>query len=160
MKLSALAFVFLTFNYSALFAKELTNRLGVGFRQATVYEIQSLAASYYPTTNMGVIGVLGVDTQEENSRFVFGAGLRRIIFKEEAMNFFGGGNLHLLSIEENKETHSGMELSGVFGAEFFLDRLDSLGFNFEAGFGVTNIKKVRFRTIADHLFKAGIFFYF
>ncbi len=147
-------------------AKELTNRLGVGFRTATVYDIPSLAAFYYPNHNLGVVGTLGIDTLENNSKFAFGVGIRRIIFKEENMNFFGGGNIHLLSVEEyssstsTASTNSGMELSGVVGGEFFLSGLDSLGFNFETGVAVTNVKKVRFRTVADHIFRAGISFYF
>jgi hypothetical protein len=46
------------------------------------------------------------------------------------------------------------------GGEFFLNGLDSLGFTFETGVGVTNVKKVRFRTVGDSFVSAGMVFYF
>ena len=76
------------------------------------------------------------------------------------MNFFMGGMLTFLSREIAGVSDSGFEMSAVVGGEFFLAGLDSLGINFETGIGVTNVKKVRFRTIGDHPFRAGMIFYF
>ena len=55
---------------------------------------------------------------------------------------------------------TGFEIAALVGGEFFIHGLDSLGFNFETGVGITNVKKVRFRTLGDHIFRAGMFFYF
>lgn len=142
------------------FAKELTNRLGVGFRNAYSLELPSIAAFYYPTSDIGVLGAIGIDTKDQNSSSVFSVGLRRIVFKEENMNFFMGGALSFLSQETAGQSDSGFEISGLVGGEFFLPGLDSLGLNFETGVGITNVKKVRFRTVGDHVFRAGMVFYF
>lgn len=144
----------------AAHAKELGSRLGIGFRNAYAFDLPAVAASYYPNSEFGVIGALGIDTQELNSKSAFTGGVRRIIFKEENMNFFMGGVLSFLSQESAGTTESGFEMSALVGGEFFLHGLENLGFNFETGAGVTNMKKVRFRTIGDHLFRAGVFFYF
>lgn len=140
--------------------KDLTSRLGVGFRNAYSIDLPSVAAVYYPNALTGVVGSLGIDTKDQASRSAFLAGVRRVVFQEENMNFFMGGNLAFISEETAGDTQSGFELSAIVGGEFFLQGLESLGFNFETGVGVTNVDKVRFRTIGDHLFRAGAIFYF
>lgn len=141
-------------------AKELSSRLGVGFRNAYAYDIPSITTVYYPSSDTAVVGALGIDTEENASRSAFSGGVRRIIFKEENMNFYMGGMLSFLSREAAGSSDSGFEISGVVGGEFFLHGLESLGFTFETGVGVTNVKKVRFRTLADNPFRAGMIFYF
>jgi hypothetical protein len=145
-------------------AKELTNRLGVGVKSHATLDLPELAIVYNPSSEIQVTGGLGVDTQKDQSKFAVNAGIRRIVFKEEHMNFYMGGTLGLVNWEEadgvgtNKQ--SGFELDAVFGGEFFLPGLDSLGFTFEGGAGVISADDVRFRTIADSPFRAGIIFYF
>jgi len=141
-------------------AKELSNRLGVGFRNAYAYDIPSIATVYYPSSDTAVLGALGIDTEDGASRSAFSGGLRRIIFKEENMNFHMGGVLTFLSREQSGSSDSGFEMSAVVGGEFFIHGLDSLGITFETGVGVTNVKKVRFRTLADNPLRAGMIFYF
>ena len=141
-------------------AKDLTNRLGIGFRNAYSFDLPAVSSVYYPTAELGVVGAIGVDTQDNNSKSAFTVGLRRIIFKEENMNFFMGGNLSMLSVETAGKSDSGFEVSALAGGEFFLTGLDNLGFNFETGVAIENVDKTRFRTLADHILRAGIMFYF
>jgi hypothetical protein len=141
-------------------AKDLTSRLGVGFRNSYSFELPAIAANYYPNPETGFIGAVGIDTAENNSKFAVTGGVRRIIFKEENMNFFMSGTLSFVSSEVNGSTNSGFEICGLVGDEFFLPGLENLGFNIEGGVGVVNLGKVRFRTVADHILRAGVFFYF
>jgi hypothetical protein len=141
-------------------AKNLQNRLGVGFRNAYSMDLPSVAAVYYPSAEMGFVGALGIDTEDQNSKFAFSLGLRKRIFEEPNLNFFMGGVLSMISRESAGQTDSGFEVAGIVGSEFFLTGLENLGFNVETGVGVTNVKKIRFRTLADHFLRAGIIFYF
>lgn len=141
-------------------AKDLSSRLGVGYRDAFPIGLPALAMHYYPNSDVGIVGALGVDTAEFNSRFGLLVGVRKIIFKEDNLNFFGGGNFSLLTVEVAGIKESGYELSGVVGSEFFLSGLDNLGFNVETGVAVTSLGKVRFRTLGDNFLRAGIIFYF
>lgn len=141
-------------------AKDLSNRLGIGYRNAYAFDIPSLAAHYYPNADFGIITALGIDTQDKNSRFAFGIGMRKHIFKEENLNFFFGGNLGLLNTDDGIDKKSGFELAATVGAEFFLQGLENLGFNFETGVAVSNLDKVRFRTVGDSFLRSGIVFYF
>ncbi|MGZ5280564.1 MAG: hypothetical protein ACXWC9_11500, partial [Pseudobdellovibrionaceae bacterium] len=167
MKLGLLRFVCMSLLFSALSlasvveAKDLSSRLGVGYRNSLVtMSLPSVAMFYYPSPDFSVFGSLGVDTEDNNSKFAFSGGIRRMIFKEDNMNFFGGGHVAMVNQEIASAKDSGYELAAVVGGEFFLPGLESLGFNFETGMGITTVKKTRFRTLGDSFLNAGIVFYF
>lgn len=151
---------------SAAHSKDLTSRLGVGIKNNNSIDLPAIAAVYYPNSEVGLTGSLGVDTEEDNSKFAFNVGIRKILFKEDRMNFYYGGQVGLLNHERQNsagtgtDKDSGFELNVVFGAEFFLAGLDSLGFTFEGGLGLSSMDETRFRTIGDHPLKAGLIFYF
>lgn len=145
-------------------AKDLTSRLGIGIKNNTAYDLPQLALVYWPNTDLGVTAGAGIDTKKDSSMFTLNGGIRRVLFREDNMNFYFGGQLGLANYETTvgttTEKQSGFELSAVFGAEFFFAGLDSLAFTFEGGVGIASLKDVRFRTIADSPFRAGIIFYF
>lgn len=141
-------------------AKDLTNRLGVGIKKHTALDLAELAVVYYPVADIALAGGLGVDTKKDESRFTANAAVRRVVFKEANMNFYMGGSVGLVNFETVTKKESGFELNALFGGEFFLTGLDSLGFTFEGGVGVISADEVRFRTLAAGPFSAGIIFYF
>lgn len=145
---------------STAFGKDLSSRLGVGIKNNTSFDLPSLAAVYYPSADIGITGGLGIDTQKDNSKMTLNVGVRRILFREDHSNFYFGGQAALINDEVAGDKQSGFELNALFGAEFFFTGLDSLGFSFEGGVGVASLEEVRFRTFADHPFRAGIIFYF
>lgn len=141
-------------------AKELLNRLGVGVKQNVSIGLSELATVYHFNPEMSLAGGLGIDTQKDYSRFSANVGLRRVVFKEDNMNFYMGGSVGLLNQEQAGSKESGFELNALFGGEFFFTGLDSLAFTFEGGIGIVSMDEVRFRTIGNGPFSAGIIFYF
>lgn len=144
-------------------AKDLSSRLGVGYANqfGLDADLPSLALRYFPNSDYGLMGSLGVDTEKDNSRFGAQFKILKLVFKEDNLNFYTGAGAGLVSQEVNGHTDSGFDLSGFVGAEFFLPGLENLGLCFETGVGVTSVSsEVRFRTIGDHPLRAGMFFYF
>ena len=157
-------------------AKDVSGRLGIGYTDQFSIDIPSVTVQYYPNQELGVSTTLGVDTQEGNSKFGFMVKVYRILFVENQMNFYIGSGAAIISqkwtskLPSNKASDAdknsddnvtGFELNGYVGGEFFIPGLDSLGFSFEAGVGITSMSShVRFRTFGDHPVKAGIIFYF
>ncbi len=152
-------------------AKDMTSRLGIGYSDSfSVKPLPSLAVKYYPSQDMAVSAALGIDTNSTNSsngasNFGFGAKVNKTVFTEENLNFYMGGGAALVSVSPTTgatgSTSSGFELNGLFGCEFFVPGLDSLGINFQAGIGITSLSSgVRFRTIGETPLSAGIYFYF
>lgn len=158
-KIAVLVLMAMTFSSNA-YAKELANRLGVGVKQNVSIGLAELATVYHFNPEMSVTGGLGIDTEKDASKFSANVGLRRIIFKEDHMNFYMGGNFGLLNRETPGNKESGFELNAVFGGEFFFTGLDSLAFTFEGGIGIVSMDEVRFRTVANSPLSAGIVFYF
>ena len=61
--------------------KDLTHRLGVGYKNQFTYDLPSLAAQYYPNPELGLSAALGFDTQKEASKFGLLIRVYKIIFK-------------------------------------------------------------------------------
>ncbi len=143
-------------------AKDLTNRLGIGYANNFSTNIPSLAVRYYPNPKVAVGAELGVDTQQNNSNFGFQLNVHRVVFTEDNLNFFMGSSAGLISTQTaGSSTQSGFELAAFVGCQFFFTGLPNLGFNFDAGMGVDSISsQVRVRTIGDDPLHAGIYFYF
>ena len=168
-----LAAIIFAINFAPTFsyAKDMTSRLGIGYSDSfSVSPMPSLGVKYYSSSDLAFSAALGIDTnssntQNGNSNFGFGAKVYKTVFLEENLNFYMGGGAGIVSISPTSggagTTNSGFELTGFFGAEFFIPGLESLGINFQAGIGVTSLSSgVRFRTIGDSPLKAGIYFYF
>ncbi len=164
-KISTVFLLFLIFATSSAFAqnhnykKQLGSRLGLGVKNNTSEDLPALALVYYPNDGIGITGGLGIDTRKDNSKFTLNVGIRRILFSESQMNFYYGGQAGIVNYETAADKQNGFELSAVYGAEFFLTGLESLGFTFEGGAGMSSLRDVRFRTIGDHFLRAGIIFY-
>lgn len=142
-------------------AKDLSNRLGVGFKNQSSIDLPSLALQYWPGSELGFSASLGLDTQTSNSKFGAMAKIYRVVFQEDNLNFYLGAGAGVLSIETAGKNESGFELLGYAGVEFFLPGLDSIGFSFETGTGITSISSgTRFRTFGDSPLRAGAIFYF
>ncbi len=159
---AALVLFFLALGAQSTQAKDLANRLGLGYKNQFSEDLPSIAAQYYPSSELGVSASLGVDTADENSKFGFMVRLNKIVFMEDNHHFYMGAGAGLLSAENAAgQNESGFELAGFAGCEFFLTGLDSLGFSFETGAAVTSVSSgTRFRTMADSPVRAGMFFYF
>lgn len=142
-------------------AKDLTHRLGIGYKNQYSFDLPSLATEYYPSPTTGLSLALGLDTEKDRSKFGCMLRLHKVIFPEDNMNFYMGGGVGVINEEISASTRSGFEVAGFAGAEFFFTGLDSLGITFEAGVGVTSTSDgVRFRTVGDSPLRAGMIFYF
>lgn len=148
---------------SSALAKDLSNRLGVGYSNqfGVSDDMPSIAMRYYPNADYGLMGSIGVDTEDNASRFGFSAKVMKLVFREDNLNFYTAAMAGIVSRELNNKNESGFDLAGLVGAEFFLPGLENLSLSFEAGVGITSISsQVRFRTIGDSPLRAGMIFYF
>jgi hypothetical protein len=142
-------------------AKNLVHRLGVGLKNNTSENLPSLAAVYYASQDYAFTGGVGVDTKSGYSAMQIHAGIRKMVYFENNLNFFVGAQAGLLSYENPIDgKNNGLDIMATFGSEFFFTGLENLGFTFEAGLDMTTAKGTRIRTVADDPFRAGIIFYF
>jgi len=145
----------------SLFAKDLTHRFGLGIKNNTSESLPSLAVVYHSSKDFSFTGGVGIDTKKDYSAFQVNVGTRKVIFTENNLNFYTGAQVGLVNFETPVDgKKSGFEIMALFGTEFFFSGLENLAFTFEGGLGVASVKDVRFRTVADDPFRAGLIFYF
>ncbi len=157
--IGSIACLFLTVNS---YAKDMTQRLGAGYANQMSIETPSISAKYYATPTMAYSLDLGLQTGDDTSSFGLLGKVYRTIFPEDNLNFYMGGGAGIISQKlTGKSNDSGFELLAFVGVEFFIPGVDSLGFNVEAGVGVTSISSnTEFRTVGYSPLNAGMYFYF
>lgn len=158
---SFITLILLVLTTSMVNAKDLTHRLGLGLKNNTSESLPSLAAAYYYSKNYAFTGSLGMDTKKNYNSMQLSAGVRKMIYFEDQLNFYMSAQLGMISSENPVDGKAnGIEMLALFGTEFFFAGLDSLGFTLEAGVGVSTLRNTRVRTVADDPLRAGILFYF
>ena len=155
-------FLFAVAIFPALAAgKDMTYRLGAGFKNNGSEEIPSVAVVYFPAKDYAYTGSVGVDTRLNNSLLELTVGLRKIIYFENNLNFYISGQAGLLNTETVAAgKKSGVDLLGAGGVEFYFAGLENLGFSIEAGLMLSTLGSTRVHTVADGPLRAGIVFYF
>ena len=142
-------------------AKDLTHRLGVGFKNNTSVSVPSIAAVYYADKDLAYTGSVGIDTMKNNSAAQISAGLRSMVFYENNLNCYWSGQVGIINTDDVVNgKNSGVELLALGGVEFFFAGLENLSFTAEAGIGVSSLNSTRTYTTALDPIRAGIIFYF
>jgi hypothetical protein len=142
-------------------AKDMTYRLGVGFKNNSAEDIPSIAGVYFQSKDFALTGSVGFDSREHYSKTAVNVGIRSVIFYEPNLNAYVGGQAGLINYETPAiGKKSGAELMALAGVEFFFSGLENLGFSAETGVALATADGPRFRTLADHPFRAGVIFYF
>ena len=155
--MGALACALLSFSAAG---KDLAGRVGVGFNNefsnsTSSRQVPALSLKYGVSKSVHAQGVLGFHTVSP-AAFTFGGKLYKNIFYETNLNFHLGAALAYL-----KDTRGAIELMGLFGAEFFIPGVDSLGLLFEAGVSGSNVTGTfALKTVGFTFIHAGMHFYF
>lgn len=142
-------------------ARDLHGRFGLGynaeFANASLENGRpAVSMKYGFTRDIAAAFLLGMSTSEPKNSLV-GLKLFKNLFIETDLNFYAMLGAGILSAEEK----TGTEFLGGFGAEFFIPGLESLGFSFETGASLTNIKgSFVVSTIGVSFIHAGMHFYF
>lgn len=158
---SILAFLALVLvDSTSVHARNLSSRLGVGFvnqfsNSTTNRQVPAVSAKYGLSRDLQVSGFFGVNTNDP-SGITLGAKGYKILFFENSLNFYLAGGAAYL-----KHGKPGLELLALFGAEFFIPGLDSLGLSFESGISLSNITgSFAVKTVGFTFLHAGMHFYF
>jgi hypothetical protein len=142
-------------------AKDMTHRLGVGLQNNTSIDLPSVAVVYYAEKTLAFTGSVGFDTQKNYSQTQLSGGARKVVFLENNLNAYVGGQVSLVSTDDPVNGKgNGLEFTGTGGVEFYFSGLENLAFTAEAGLGLSTVRNTRIRTVANDPFKAGILFYF
>ncbi|MBN20698.1 MAG: hypothetical protein CL678_05355 [Bdellovibrionaceae bacterium] len=142
-------------------ARELQGRIGVGYNSefsntAATGGVPGVSIKYGLTRDFGIAGIFGMSTADP-ANTVGALKFFLNFFYETNLNFylmFAGG------LVTANNTTAAEFLSGP-GVEFFIPGLESVGFSFETGIGLTNLSgSFAIRTLGVSILNAGVHFYF
>ena len=139
--------------------KNLRGRLGLGFTNQIAVSadrtLPALSAKFYPNRGTAFGMGVGFDSRSGDSALALGLkGYKNVFFESNLIFYLGLGAAYV--------NHTGSKLQGsaFAGAEYFFERLPSLGFSFEAGVRGDNTSgSFAIRTTGDTFLTAGMHFY-
>lgn len=170
IKLFFLIIIMIVSIASNAMAKDLTERLGLGFNtqigQIGLPHLDAASVRYWINKDIGIQGDLAFmdfSPQHGSNQASFGIGGKFLynFIKEANMNFYAGGGVYVFTQPDPIDTEAGFSLSALSGIEFFLQGLPNLGFNLELDLGVRYLNDfgTAFGISADSI-NAGFHYYF
>jgi hypothetical protein len=139
--------------------KNLRGRLGLGFTNQIAVSadrtVPALSAKFYASRDTAFGLGVGFDTKNNDNALALGLKAYKNVFFESNLIFYLGGGIAYVN-------HHGSKIQGsaFLGTEFFFERLQSLGFSFEAGVrGDSTSGSFAIKTTGDSFLTAGMHFY-
>jgi hypothetical protein len=143
-------------------AKDLSNRLGLGFKNQSSTELPGHRPPVLARCRSWTF-CFSRDRHSNKQLEIWrhAKALSSDFFLRTILTSISAPVPEFLSIETAGNNESGFELMGFAGVEAFLAGLENVGFNFEFGTAITSISSgTRFRTLGDSPVRAGVTFYF
>ncbi len=137
-------------------ARDLQGRLGLGFNQEFVTRQPAVSLKYALTRDLGFEAIVGAATTAPTGTTT-ALKIFKNLFFETNLNFYFAIGAGLLTSGGG----AGAQFLAVFGAEFFVPGLESLGLSFETGASADTMSGgLVLRTLGESFLTAGIRFYF
>lgn len=137
-------------------------RLGIGMSNQVVTGIDAISMKLQKSRSLALGGLIGLDSSSESSKYALGLKLYRNIYEEPQLNFYTALSAIMFTYKSPTEdkTLNGYQVEGTFGSEFSFQGLESLGFSFEFGLGLTNNNdRTSLKTMGHNMIKSAIHFY-
>ena len=138
--------------------------MGIGASNQLANDIPAISLKVQQSKTFALGGLLGFESDQDNT--IYGAGVKfyRIIFDEPQLNFYMAGLLATLTYldEEEDKVKSGYQIDGTLGSEFHFSGLESIGFSFEFGISARDADAERgttIQTLGDQFIRAAVHFY-
>lgn len=137
-------------------ARDLQGRLGLGFNGEFITRQPSMSLKYALTRDLGIEAIVGAATTAPTGTTT-ALKIFKNLFFETNLNFYFAVGAGLLTSGGG----AGAQFLAVFGAEFFVPGLESLGLSFETGASADTMSGgLVLRTLGESFLTAGIRFYF
>jgi hypothetical protein len=148
---------------SIVFGADLRGRMGVGMTNQLANGIPAISLKVQQSKTFALGGLLGFQSDQDQTLYGAGIKLYRIIFDEPQLNFYLAGLFATETyLDDEDKVESGFQIDGTMGTEFHFSGLESLGFSVE--FGVSARKAdpnggTSLETLGDSFLKAAVHFY-
>jgi hypothetical protein len=138
------------------FALNLIGRMGVGMTNQLVADITAISFKVHRSRSLSMGALIGIDANSDSVDYGAGLKMYKMIFEEPHLNFFGGGMLALINVDDE----SGYQVDLTLGSEFHLPGVESIGFSFEFGVSINKLDdSTHFQTVGYNFIVAAVHFY-
>jgi hypothetical protein len=154
--------LFLLVSLNNSYAASLVGRLGVGMSDQLVTNMKTISLKLQQNRSTAVGGIFGIDNSEDGSHYAIGLKYYKLIYEEPQLNFYSAIAAAMFTYKNvaDDKTESGYQVDALFGAEFNLQGLESVGFSFEFGGSLYNYEsKTHIATTGYHFIKSAVHFY-
>lgn len=179
--IALISLFFLAFAAQAAVAKDLTQRISIGYNHSMGLGMpaddlsilgtanDALSVKYWFTQQFGVEGLVGMTygKLEDDKVFgtTFGGRFHANLIYEQNMNVYTGGGLGIMPVSTDiggdTDNNIGFMMQGFFGFEFFLPGLPNLAFDAEVGLQYADYDEFQsFGTYGGGFGAFGIRYYF
>ena len=143
-------------------AASLVGRLGVGMTDHLVTGQKALSVKLQRSRSSALGGHFSLDSSDDGIFYGLGLKAYRYIYEEPQLNFYSAisGTYLTFKDESTDDSLSGYQIDGTLGAEFSFQGLESIGFSFEFGVGLSNYQdETQFKTLGHSMVASAVHFY-
>ncbi len=145
---------------SSAIARDISGRMGAGFvnqfsNSSADRPVPAISVKYGISRDTGILGAFGFNTRVP-AAMTLGGKLFKNLFMENNLNFYVAAGLAYV-----KQSVAGVDILGLFGAEYFIPGIESLGLSFESGVSASNGSgSMELSSVGYVFMNAGVHFYF
>lgn len=156
-----LVFILVLCNVSKSRAMNLSGRLGLGLSNQVVSGIDALSLKLQRNRASAFGALIGVDSSSDASNYALGLKGYRVIYDEPQLNFYSAlTGIFFTYQDPDDSTDSGYQAEAALGTEFTFQGLESVGFSFEFGLGLTKHNgATSVKTIGHNVLVSAVHFY-
>ena len=137
--------------------------MGVGMTNQLANGLPAISVKVQQSKTFALGGLLGFQSDQDQTLYGAGIKLYRIIFDEPQLNFYLAGLFATETYLNNEaKVESGFQIDGTMGTEFHFSGIESLGFSVEFGVSARKADSIggtSLETLGDSFLKAAVHFY-
>ena len=142
-------------------AASMTGRLGVGMTNQVASGMQALSMKLQRNRASAIGGHFGIDSSSDGMFYALGLKAYRYIYEEPQLNFYSSIAAGLFNYKNSSDdAEQGHQLEGTLGTEFSFQGLESVGFSFEFGLGLSKYNnETHLKTLGYNALVSAVHFY-
>jgi hypothetical protein len=161
MKIIIFTLILVFFTPQSSYAASLIGRLGIGTTNHLVSEMPAISLKLQRNRSTALGGHFGIDSSSKGVGYALGIKGYKYIYEEPQLNFYSAlSGSYFTYIDTAEDTASGYQVDATFGAEFSFQGIESVGFSFEFGLGLSEYQnETSLKTIGHNMISSAVHFY-
>jgi hypothetical protein len=161
MKIIIFTMALLFFIPQSSYAASLIGRLGIGMTNHLESQMPAISLKLQRNRSAALGGHFGIDSGSGGVSYALGLKGYKYIYEEPQLNFYSAlSGTYFTYKDLAEDTATGYQVDATFGAEFSFQGIESVGFSFEFGLGLSEYQsETHLKTIGHNMIASAVHFY-